>query len=288
MSLLGKIGQIAASAVKTVTTAAEGAAKTVARGLGHGLEDGFEHAASTGLHSLERNGLVLGSAVFDDLSRLTGPATLGPANPSAGAGRPPVILLAGQGGTASRSLAAYARSLERDGFKVYCFDDPDHSLSSAEQASQRLDALVDRVRAETGSAKVDLVGYSTGGTDARAYVNLYGGADKVDRVVQLAGSNNGDPGGFGFCDSGLEERPDSAFMQALNAQQADVPVYSIYEQSTDGEVLESDARLEPDALRHDLPLPQRTPGGGWLVFSDHVHLPHDARAYAQVLAALTS
>ena len=291
MSILGKLGQVAAGAVKTVAHAAEDAAKTVAteaRGLGHGLKDGFEHAAAAGLHSLERNGVVLGSAAFDELSRVSGPSTLGPASPGAGAGRPPVILLAGQGGTASRSLGAYARSLERDGFRVYCFDDPEHGLESAEQASKRLDALVDRVRAETGSAKVDLVGYSTGGTNARAYVNLYGGADKVDRVVQVAGSNNGDPTAFGFCDSGLEERPGTAFMQALNARQADVPVYSIYEQGTDGEVLESDARLEPDALRHNLPLPQRTPGGGWLVFSDHVHLPHDERAYAQVLAALTA
>src|SRR5690242_1584070 len=129
MSILGKLGQIAVGAAKTVTSVAENTANAVAaeaRGLGHGLKDGFEHAASAGLHSLERNGVVLGSAAFDELSHLTGPATLGPPSPGAGAGKPPVILLAGQGGTASRSLSAYARSLERDGFRVYCFDDPDH------------------------------------------------------------------------------------------------------------------------------------------------------------------
>ncbi|MFG1796535.1 esterase/lipase family protein [Nocardia sp. NPDC049149] len=47
-------------------------------------------------------------------------------------------------------------------------------------------ALVDRVRATTGAAKVDIVGHSQGGAVARYYVNELGGADKADQVVLLS------------------------------------------------------------------------------------------------------
>jgi pimeloyl-ACP methyl ester carboxylesterase len=285
MSLLGKLGRAAGAVVGAAANAVEGAAKQVIA-PGKSVVDGFEHAATSALHTIERNGVVIGSALFREVGRLTGPDVLGEPHTEAGVGKPPVILLSGQGGTASLEMAAYARSLERDGFKVYCFDDPQHGMASAADTAKRLDALVDSVRAQTGAAKVSLVGYSTGGTNARAYANLYGGADKVDRVVQVAGSNNGDPGAFGFCDSGLEEKPGTPFMQALNAHQADVPVWSIYEQGTDGEVLESDAKLKEDALRHNLPLPQLHPNGSRLGFADHIQLPTDARAYAKVLTAL--
>ena len=286
MSLLGKLGRAAGAAVGAAASAVEGAAKQVIHVAGQDVVDGFEHAATGALHAIERNGVVLGSTLLREVTRLTGPDELGEPSPGAGAGKPPVILLSGQGGTASLEMAAYAKSLERDGFQVFCFDDPQHGMASAADTAKRLDALVDRVRAQTGAPTVSLVGYSTGGTNARAYVNLYGGANKVDRVVQVAGSNNGDPTAFGFCASGLEERPGTPFMQALNAHQADVPVYSIYEQGTDGEVVESDARLHEDALRHNLPLPQLHPNGSRLGFADHIQLPTDARAYAKVLSAL--
>ena len=81
---------------------------------------------------------------------------------------------------------------------------------------------------------------------------------------------------------------DEELIKQLNAHQSNVPIYSIYEQGTDGEVMESDAKLNEDSLRHNLPLPQRSKNGGWLLFSDHVHLPQDARAYANVITALTA
>lgn len=51
-------------------------------------------------------------------------------------------------------------------------------------------AFVDRVRASTGSAKVDVVGHSQGGLIAYAYVKS-GGASKIDDYVAWGGSQNG-------------------------------------------------------------------------------------------------
>ena len=262
---------------------AEQAVSGKAQQAAHGAKDAFEQTT----HAAERAAVVGGSAAARAIQNHTHAPTLGTPNPRAGIGRPPVILLAGQGDDAKQAMRVFSNSLKRDGFKVIVFDDPGHALESHAAASAKLDTLVEQVRAASGGQKVDLVGYSTGGTNARAYVNLYGGASKVDRVVQLAGTNNGDPAAFGFAASGVEEKKGSAFMKDLNAHPANVPIYSIYEKGADGAVSEEDGRLVPDALRHNVELPQAQKGGGFIAWSDHVKLPYDARAYEQVLAALT-
>ncbi|GIG56643.1 lipase [Longispora fulva] len=60
----------------------------------------------------------------------------------------------------------------------------------AESAAQ-LATFVDRVRASTGAAKVDIVGHSQGGMMPRYYLKFLGGAAKVDKLVGLAPSNHG-------------------------------------------------------------------------------------------------
>src|SRR5262249_16951969 len=52
-------------------------------------------------------------------------------------------------------------------------------------------AYVDQVRAQTGAAKVDLVGHSQGGMMPRYYLKFLGGAAKVTNLVRLAPSNHG-------------------------------------------------------------------------------------------------
>ena len=263
------LGAFARKAEQTVTAKVQTTPREV--------KDGFERVA-----------LVGGDAVVRSIQNHLHAPTVGKPNPSAGVGRPPVILLAGQGDDAKQAMQVFSNSLKRDGFKVFVFDDPGHALESHADASAKLDKLVEQVRAQSGGQKVDLVGYSTGGTNARAYVNLYGGAAKVDRVVQLAGTNNGDPAALDFAASGVEEKKGSAFMRDLNANPATVPIYSIYEKGTDGAVVEDDAKLAPDPLHHNQPMPQaQKGGGGFIAWSDHVRLPYDERAYEQVLAALT-
>jgi pimeloyl-ACP methyl ester carboxylesterase len=54
-----------------------------------------------------------------------------------------------------------------------------------------LKVQVDKVRAATGAAKVDLVAHSEGGLVARWYVKFLGGADAVGRFVSLGSPQQG-------------------------------------------------------------------------------------------------
>src|ERR671918_515777 len=51
--------------------------------------------------------------------------------------------------------------------------------------------FADGVRAQTGAAKVDLVGHSEGGLVSRTYVKYYGGAAEVDSLITLGTPNYG-------------------------------------------------------------------------------------------------
>lgn len=63
----------------------------------------------------------------------------------------------------------------------------DHVASSAAQ----LGAFVERVRASTGAAKVDIVGHSQGGMMPNYYIKRLGGASKVRTLIGIAPSNHG-------------------------------------------------------------------------------------------------
>ncbi|WP_107659238.1 esterase/lipase family protein [Nocardia suismassiliense] len=54
-----------------------------------------------------------------------------------------------------------------------------------------LAAFVDRIRAATGAAKVDLVGHSQGAVMSRQYLRFGEGTDTVGRLISLAGTNHG-------------------------------------------------------------------------------------------------
>ncbi len=60
-----------------------------------------------------------------------------------------------------------------------------------EQSAAQLAAFVDRVKASTGAAKVDIVGHSQGGMMPRYYLKFLGGSASVDQLIGLAPSNHG-------------------------------------------------------------------------------------------------
>ena len=91
------------------------------------------------------------------------------------------------------------------------------NLSNATIAGQ-LSAKVDSVLAATGAARVDVVTHSMGGLSSRYYAKNLGGGGKIDAWVSLGGPNHGTQWAYGcFSTSCLEMRPNSTFLNALNA-----------------------------------------------------------------------
>jgi triacylglycerol lipase len=66
----------------------------------------------------------------------------------------------------------------------------DWSLSNVTIA-RRLATKIDRVLAETGASKVDIVAHSMGSLSSRWYIKYLGGDQKVDNWISLAGPNHG-------------------------------------------------------------------------------------------------
>lgn len=120
-------------------------------------------------------------------------------------------------------------------------------LIAMEPSAQQLSAFVDKVLAETGAQKVDLVGHSEGATMPYWYLKFDGGAAKVARMVgispvvhgtEVAGlpmalesmgaTANPSESSFGaafasLCASCEEFSPTSSFMQKLDAGGVAVP-----------------------------------------------------------------
>lgn len=68
---------------------------------------------------------------------------------------------------------------------------PIGGLAPVAESAAQLATFVDRVRAATGAAKVDLLGHSQGGMMPRYYLKFLGGASKVNQLIGLAPSNHG-------------------------------------------------------------------------------------------------
>jgi triacylglycerol esterase/lipase EstA (alpha/beta hydrolase family) len=127
------------------------------------------------------------------LALVVGLAALGvPASTTASAAttKDPVIIVAGMGSPsiANEPLAARLRA---DGYRVWIYQLPGLGFGDIRETSKPLGSLVDSVRAQTGSAKVDLVGHSEGGLVSRYYLKYLGGAAKVDSLVTLGSPHYG-------------------------------------------------------------------------------------------------
>jgi triacylglycerol esterase/lipase EstA (alpha/beta hydrolase family) len=123
-----------------------------------------------------------------------------PAASSAGApvqagSRGPVIIVEGTGSgpplLAILDYSAMAERLRADGYQPYVFRLPGRGLGDIAETSAGLVPFVDRVLAETGASKVDLIGHSQGGIVSRYYIKFLGGESKVDSLVSLGAPHYG-------------------------------------------------------------------------------------------------
>jgi triacylglycerol esterase/lipase EstA (alpha/beta hydrolase family) len=111
----------------------------------------------------------------------------------------PVILVHGTFANAAFSWQALSPMLANAGYCVFAFNYGQNAstlgrffgLTDIAASAAELSAFVDRVRAATGAAQVDLVGHSQGGMMPRYYLKYLGGASKVHTLVGLAPSNHG-------------------------------------------------------------------------------------------------
>ncbi|MBH1936583.1 alpha/beta fold hydrolase [Streptomyces sp. AV19] len=111
----------------------------------------------------------------------------------------PVVLVHGTLGNSVDNWLGLAPYLVNRGYCVFSLDYGQlpgvppvfNGLGPVAKSAEQLSAYVDRVRAATGAAKVDLVGHSQGGMMPRYYLNFLGGGPKTASLTGLAPSSHG-------------------------------------------------------------------------------------------------
>jgi len=147
------------------------------------------------------------------------------------------------------------------------------SAGSIERSALALKRAID---AGIGGGRIDLVAHSLGGLVARCYLQLLGGARRVDRLITLGTPHHGTHAA-NFIPSGLVRQllPESPFLQHLNAQSPPegLEVTSI--------VAGRDLLIQPVASA-------RCPFGESVLFDDfgHVELLFRPEVFAEVAARL--
>lgn len=91
------------------------------------------------------------------------------------------------------------------------------SWHNEEVLTELLAKKIDEIRLQIGVNKVNLVGHSMGGIIARNYVQLRGGAEKIDKIVCLGSPHQGSKlACFSFAPLGKVLIPGSDFLTRLN------------------------------------------------------------------------
>ncbi|MEE4420250.1 esterase/lipase family protein [Streptomyces bugieae] len=109
----------------------------------------------------------------------------------------PVVLVHGTFENRYANWAGLAPKLKDAGYCVYALNygggsaGPLMATGDIPASARQLASFVDRVRAATGAAKVDLVGHSQGGLLPRYYIKNLGGSAKVDKLIALTPTNHG-------------------------------------------------------------------------------------------------
>jgi triacylglycerol lipase len=102
----------------------------------------------------------------------------------------PVVLVHGTFGD-STNWGYVQPQLQAKGYKTYAIDYGNRGTGDIAASARQLADFVDGVLAETGAAKVDIVGHSQGGMLPRYFIKYLGGAAKVDDLIGLSPSNHG-------------------------------------------------------------------------------------------------
>lgn len=221
----------------------------------------------------------------------------------------PVVLVHGTFADMSNSWQAISPLLKNNGYCVFALNYGDYNGSGAigvygvddiPTSAGELNAFVDKVRAATGAAEVDLVGHSQGGMMPRYYLKYLGGAAEVNALVGLSPSNHGTtlnglfvlsnffPGANQFtgalCPACEQQRVDSAFITDLNSGGETVPgvQYTVIQTRYDQVVTPyTSAFLSGSNVKNILLQNQCI-----LDLGDHLSMPYDHIVGADVLTAL--
>jgi triacylglycerol esterase/lipase EstA (alpha/beta hydrolase family) len=103
----------------------------------------------------------------------------------------PVVLVPAMGGDIGSEWQAASPLLANNGYCVFAFDYKDKGYARIATVAGDLATFVDKVRAATGAAQVDIVGHSQGGMLPRYYLKFLGGAEKVRVLVGITPINHG-------------------------------------------------------------------------------------------------
>ncbi|MEI9896242.1 MAG: alpha/beta fold hydrolase [Chthoniobacter sp.] len=102
--------------------------------------------------------------------------------------RNPVLLIHGIADS-ERNMRWLAHYLRREGWEVHTLSlKPNWAQKGLEPLAGQIDAYA---RAQFGTRRFDLVGFSMGGLVSRYYVQRLGGLDRVDHLVTLSAPHNG-------------------------------------------------------------------------------------------------
>jgi triacylglycerol esterase/lipase EstA (alpha/beta hydrolase family) len=202
----------------------------------------------------------------------------------------PVVLVPGTFENQSM-WTAVAPQIRAAGYCVFSLSYGNNATGDIPTSAGQLGAFVDQVLAQTGAAKVDLVGHSQGGMMPRYWMKFHGGAAKVDDLIGIAPSNHGTtnplakPAGP-FCPACAQQAAGSAFITNLNAG-GDIqpgPSYTVISTRYDEVVTPfgSQALSGPASQVTNIVLQNRCP----FDISEHLTIPDDPVTLRWVLNAL--
>lgn len=143
--------------------------------------------------------------------------------------------------------------------------------------AQRLRAFVEKVKADTGAAKVDIVAHSEGGLISRHYIKFLGGEAHVGKLVTLGTPHHGTILGYLGPGKGADQmQPGSAFLNELNAgdESWGEIAYTSIRAGLDEIILPHSSPIQEGAANHEV---------SWI---EHATLLTSKRAWRLVEAAL--